>query len=363
MRNWTADRLTATAISSRPVRRVGAGGAQHPFADRHDQPVRLGDRDEVVGRDHAAGRMAPAQQRLEAGDATAGNVDQRLVMDLELAFGQRAAQIGFELPSLQGGALQVLLEEAMAASPLRLRLVEREVGVLGQFVGVGAVGGEQRDADAGADRHFDSVDRIRLRQGLDHPRRRRVDRVRRGDRVEDDGEFVAAEPRREVAFAERVAQALRRHAQQPVAGRMAVGVVDVLELVEVDAADRQPPPVGAAGLDRARQAGAEVGAVAQAGQRVVASQIGGLGLGAFALGDVGDRRQLGRVAGVGDGAGEGERVDRLAVGAAMALVASGAVVALRRALRPLRRRRAAVRPPSWRESAGANSRNARSRRR
>ena len=62
----------------------------------------------------------------------------------------------------------------------------------------------------------------------------------------------------------------------------------------------------------------------------MASQICGLGLGAFALGDVGDRHQLGRVAGVGDSAGEGQRVDRLAVGAPMALVASVPVVTVRR---------------------------------
>ena len=96
--------------------------------------------------------MAPAQQRLEAGDAAAGNVDQRLVMDLELASAQRAAQIGFELAPLLRGALHLRLEEAIGAVALRLRLVEREVGVLEQFVGVGAVGGQQRDADAGADR-------------------------------------------------------------------------------------------------------------------------------------------------------------------------------------------------------------------
>ena len=38
-------------------------------------------------------------------------------MDLELALGQRAAQIGFEFAPLQRGAQQVFLEEAMPSPP------------------------------------------------------------------------------------------------------------------------------------------------------------------------------------------------------------------------------------------------------
>ena len=66
----------------------------------------------------------------------------------------------------------------------------REVGALGQRVGVGAVGGEQRDPGAGADRHLDSLQRIGLRQILDHRRHGRLDRLARRDRVDDDGEIV-----------------------------------------------------------------------------------------------------------------------------------------------------------------------------
>ena len=128
-------------------------------------------------------------------------------------------------------------------------------------------------------------------------------------------------PRRQIALAKRVAQALGDHAQQPVAGRMAEGVVDVLEQVEIDAGHRQSPGSAAARLDRSHQMLAEIGAVAEAGQRVVASEISRFRFGAPALGDVDDRDQLRRAAVVGDVAGESERVDGLAVGAAMALVA------------------------------------------
>ena len=58
---------------------------QHPFADRHDQADFLGERDELVGRDQPALGMVPAQQRLEAGDLAGLQVDERLVVELELA--------------------------------------------------------------------------------------------------------------------------------------------------------------------------------------------------------------------------------------------------------------------------------------
>ena len=55
----------------RPGRGLGAGGAQHPFAELVDQAGVLRDRDEFGRRDHAAFGMAPAQQRLAAGHLVA----------------------------------------------------------------------------------------------------------------------------------------------------------------------------------------------------------------------------------------------------------------------------------------------------
>ena len=52
----------------RPRRRLAAGLAQDPFADRDDEAALLGERNEVAGRDQAALRMLPAHQRLEADD-------------------------------------------------------------------------------------------------------------------------------------------------------------------------------------------------------------------------------------------------------------------------------------------------------
>ena len=80
-----------------PARRLRAGLADHPRADRDDQAGVLGDGDELDRRDQPARRMVPADQRLERADAVVLEVEQRLVIQLELAALEREPQVGFEL--------------------------------------------------------------------------------------------------------------------------------------------------------------------------------------------------------------------------------------------------------------------------
>ena len=74
---------------------------------------------------------------------------------------------------------------------------------------------------------------------------------------EHDGELVAAEPGDGVAVAQLVLQPLGEGAQQPVARLVAEGVVDLLEVVEVEEQERD----GVAG------AGARRAAPGRAGRR------------------------------------------------------------------------------------------------
>ncbi len=118
-----------------PFRRFEAGGAQHPFADREDQAGFLGERHEQAGRDHAAGRMVPADQRLEAGQLLGLGVDHRLILELELAARDRLPEVGLEdLPVLRLG-VHFGGEEAIGAAARRLGRIESEVGVADQRVG------------------------------------------------------------------------------------------------------------------------------------------------------------------------------------------------------------------------------------
>src|SRR4029079_15728031 len=57
---------------------------EHPAAERDDEPALLRDRDEVVRRHDAAGRVRPPEERLGPDDGAGLQVDDRLVVEDEL---------------------------------------------------------------------------------------------------------------------------------------------------------------------------------------------------------------------------------------------------------------------------------------
>ena len=154
--------LSATVIGSGQRRRGAAGFVDHPFADRRHQPAFLGDRDEHVGRDEAALRMVPADQRFEPDQLLGLGVDQRLEDEMELLRGDRAAEVGFEPDAVFLLRLQLGREIAGAAAAGVLRLVEREVGLEDQVVDRRAVDRPERAADRHADADLGLVDRHRV---------------------------------------------------------------------------------------------------------------------------------------------------------------------------------------------------------
>jgi hypothetical protein len=85
--SWRGEMFTDTPISlpcARQSRQLAQRRAEDPGADRHDQPVLLRERDELVGGDQAPLAVRPAQQRLARGHRAVGERDDRLVVDLEL---------------------------------------------------------------------------------------------------------------------------------------------------------------------------------------------------------------------------------------------------------------------------------------
>ena len=280
-----ADRLTATGDRLRPMGRLHAGGAQHPFAERQDQAGFLGQRDEVGRRDHAALGMIPAHQRLEAGDLAGLQVEDRLVVDLELAVGDGLAQVELERAARLQPLVHLALEEAVRAAAVALGEVERHVGVLQQQVGVGAVVRRDGDADAGADHDMPAVDVVGPADQLDDARGELAALLGPADVGLHHREFVAADARHEVGGRHRLDQTGRHELEQLVADRMAERVVDGLEMIEIEAMHGK----AAARLDAVEgvlQMLAEQHAVRQIGQHVVPRQMRDLGLGAAALGDV-----------------------------------------------------------------------------
>ena len=105
---------------------------------------------------------------------------------------------------------------------------------------------------------------------------------------EQDGELVAAQPRDHVGVADGAAQQAADGDQELVAGVVAEGVVDLLEVVEVEQQQRAARAVAPAPLEVALELGVEAAPVGQAGEHVVVDEVGEPVLVAAPLGDVDD---------------------------------------------------------------------------
>ena len=160
-------------------------------------------------------------------------------MQLELVLLHGAAQVAFDLLARARDLAHLRIEEAIAVAASRFRAIEREIRHLQQIVGAGPVLGRQRDADAGADADVAAVDLERLAQHLDNALRQQLGGLALVALAGlDDGEFVAAEPGQHVGFAQQRFQTGRHFDQQRVAGGMAERIVDLLEAIEVQQAER-----------------------------------------------------------------------------------------------------------------------------
>ena len=144
--------------------------------------------------------MAPAQQRLAAGHLVVVEIDQRLVVDLEVAVHQRLAQIPLQGEPCLGAGIHRRLEEAVGAAAVRLGAVHRQIRVLDQLVEVGAVLRRHGDADAGIGGEVMAEAFIGLPDRLLNAGHEFHDVVGVGDVGLDDRELVAAEPRDEVGI-------------------------------------------------------------------------------------------------------------------------------------------------------------------
>ncbi len=263
----------AEAGVARPPRELDAGLFQQQAPERRHEAAAFHSRDEQVPRHQAALGMAPARERLDAGDPALA-VALCLVVQFELIQGQGCAQVRLKLQPFGDGALHHRVEEADLVLALAFRFVHRQVGAAHQRLdGLRAVA-EHRDADARRAHVALVADRI----GLAHLRAQRLGEVfrrgRGGDLVrrqlfDQDHELVATEAGDGVRFAHRGAQPRRRQGQQLVAGLVAEQVVDVLEVVEVDEDQRAVPAVAVGMRERLVQAIGQQAPVGERGQVIV----------------------------------------------------------------------------------------------
>ena len=172
-----------------PARALREREVEHAQRERAHDRALLGEGQERAGHEEAALGVLPAHERL-GGDHGAGpHVDERLVVEHDLAVADGVGQRGHQLQALAGEVVGGLHVGLVAAARL-LRLVHRDVGALHQRLGRRPVRGEVRDADAGVDAQVDVEDVERLAQRVAEAR---GDVLGGGGVVEHDGELVAAE--------------------------------------------------------------------------------------------------------------------------------------------------------------------------
>ena len=181
-----------------------------------------------------------------------------------------------------------LVEEHDQILAPRLGGHHRGLGASDQFAWVGGIGRPLR----GADRDCDLAGRpeLELLQALGQPVRER-NRILGAARAHDDPELLAAEPADEVRPAHGGVQLRCELAEHLVADAMAVDVVDLLEIVDVQHQQRHGVPVAARTGQLRAHVLVEIAMVVEPGQRI------GLGLPLEPLPCLGIvERQRGRVA-------------------------------------------------------------------
>ena len=267
------DRDPQARMPRLPRLRLRAGFAQHPFADRHDEAGLLGERDELGRRHQPMVRLLPAQQRLGADDAAAGEVDLRLVVQRELAALERAAQVGLGRQAAAHALVHLRAEELVVAAPRFLGVVHRGVGVAHQRLRGVAVVGIERDADAG--RHVQLVPST-VNGSASSARMRAATRAgfaAVGDVGQADDELVAAQARHGVVLAQAGRQPRGHRLQQLVADAWPSESLTFLKRSRSRNSTASLPPLRCARAIACSEAVGEQRAVGQAGERVVVRHV------------------------------------------------------------------------------------------
>ena len=228
----------------------------------------LGQLDELVGLHHAPLRMRPPHQGFEPGDFAAAQSHDGLIHEGKARAGDRLLQRGLHLPAADHPGTQ----HGLVAAPLpfagRLGGVQGQVRVAEQLVHVGTVR-RRGHADRGGGDHRTVSERERLAEGADHVLGKGLHRGRIRGLLDEQREFIAAEPRRGVAVPDHGGQPYRGRGQEFVADAVAHRVVGDLEIVQIHEQHAGRRPVAPGPGESAGGAVLEQQPVGQPGQRVV----------------------------------------------------------------------------------------------
>jgi hypothetical protein len=178
--------------------------------------------------------VRPAAERFDADHPFAVGADQRLIDQLKLVPIDGGTEVMLQALAQREIRAHGRIVEARAIAALVLGPVERHVGEAHDVGCVPCFPVDQHHSHAGADNQRLRADDEGGAQAADDALGEFLER-RPGFRVaRQHGEFIAPEPGHEVVFPHDAAQAIRYRRDEFVADVVAEGVVDVLEVIEVD---------------------------------------------------------------------------------------------------------------------------------
>src|SRR5206468_10012071 len=105
-----------------------------PAAKLEDEARFLGDRNELGRTDLAPVLMGPAGKRLETGDLSRLEVDQRLIKEFQLVLVERPAKLGLDRKA--AALLGRLFRLIDLRPPRSFRLLDGELGIAEQLFGI-----------------------------------------------------------------------------------------------------------------------------------------------------------------------------------------------------------------------------------
>ena len=256
-------------VRAPPLADLPARGAQHPLADREDQPRLLQHGDEAR-RGHGSELPAlPADERLGARDLAAGEVAVRLIVDAVLAVAEAVRDAALDRVDVKRPLAQLAGEETDRVAAEGLGERERSVGVLQQGSRVGEVLGCQRDPDAHRDGDVVAGD---VRLSCERAENALGERARLGGAAaEEDAELVAAQAADGAVQPDELAQHAGDVPQHFVPDFRREVVVDVPEALDVHHEHRElfAAPLRQLVLEQSQ----EVAPVGNSGQRIEAVEL------------------------------------------------------------------------------------------
>ncbi len=182
--------------------------------------------------------MGPAQKGLDGGDPTAAEFELRLVVQLELAFFDGDTQLFAETPEVPA-LIEIRVVDGEGGIA-QFGAIHRYVGAPQKLGGIRRVLGSGGHTDTGADTGADALEHERLLDAGHEALGNGRGIVGVGVH-ENNAELIPTEPHEHLWSPEHRREARAQLLQKLVAGRVAEGVVDLLEIVEVDEEKSQPP--------------------------------------------------------------------------------------------------------------------------